>query len=54
MGLAARRAVLDNDMHVAFASAFGPGEGVLVYAGTGSVAYHETAAGVAVRVGGYG
>ncbi len=54
LGLGAQRAVLDNDMHVAFASAFGPGEGVLVYAGTGSVAYHETAAGVAVRVGGYG
>ena len=41
-------------MHVAFASAFGPGEGVLVYAGTGSVAYHETKAGEVVRAGGYG
>ena len=41
-------------MHVAFASAFGPGEGVLIYAGTGSVAYHETVTGETVRAGGYG
>ena len=32
----------------------GRGEGVLVYAGTGSVAYHETPAGEVVRAGGYG
>ena len=31
---------LDNDMSVAYASVLGPGEGVLVYAGTGSIAYH--------------
>ncbi|CAN5781431.1 N-acetylglucosamine kinase [soil metagenome] len=54
LGLDVQRAVLDNDMHVAFASAFGPGEGVLVYAGTGSVAYHETVTGEIVRAGGYG
>ena len=54
LGLDAQRAVLANDMHVAFASAFGPGEGVLVYAGTGSVAYHETVSGETVRAGGYG
>ncbi len=54
LGLTPERTVLDNDMHVAFASAFGPGEGVLVYAGTGSVAYHETHAGEIVRAGGYG
>ncbi len=54
LGLEARRVVLGNDLHIAFASAFGPGEGVLVYAGTGSVAYHETTAGVVVRAGGYG
>ncbi len=54
LGLTAQRAVIGNDMHVAFASAFEPGEGVLVYAGTGSVAYHETATGETVRAGGYG
>ena len=54
LGLTPERTVLANDMHVAFASAFGPGEGVLVYAGTGSVAYHETLMGEVVRAGGYG
>lgn len=54
LGLTPERTVLRNDMHVAFAGAFNPGEGVLVYAGTGSVAYHETATGEVVRAGGYG
>jgi glucosamine kinase len=45
---------LDNDMHVAFAAAFGPGEGVLIYAGTGSVGYHETVTGEVLSAGGYG
>lgn len=54
LGLGPERRVLRNDMHVAYASAFSPGEGVLVYAGTGSVAYHESVAGEIVRAGGYG
>ena len=54
LGLTPERMMLSNDMHVAFRSTFGPGEGVLVYAGTGSVAYHETATGEVVRAGGYG
>jgi N-acetylglucosamine kinase-like BadF-type ATPase len=45
---------LDNDMHIAYAAAFAPGQGVLIYAGTGSVGYHETADGEIVRAGGYG
>ncbi len=45
---------LDNDMSVAYASVFAPGEGVLVYAGTGSVAYHVRRDGEVVRAGGYG
>ncbi len=45
---------LDNDLHVAYASVFAPGEGVLLYAGTGAVAYFETADGHEVRAGGYG
>ena len=48
------RVLLGDDMRIAYASAFKPGAGVLVYAGTGSFAYHETTAGVAVRAGGYG
>ena len=54
LGLIPEHTVLANDMHVAFRSAFGLGEGILVYAGTGSVAYHETLAGEVVRAGGYG
>jgi glucosamine kinase len=43
-----------NDMHIAYAAAFEPGEGVLVYAGTGSVGYHETKTGEVISAGGYG
>ena len=45
---------LDNDMGIAYASVFAPGEGILVYAGTGSVGYHLAADGQVVRAGGYG
>lgn len=49
-----QRVLLGDDMRIAYASAFEPGAGVLVYAGTGSFAYHETASGAVVRAGGYG
>lgn len=45
---------VDNDMHIAFASTFQPGEGVLLYAGTGSISYHERSDGTILRCGGYG
>jgi glucosamine kinase len=45
---------LDNDMHIAYAAAFERGEGVLVYAGTGSVGYHEDITGKVFSAGGYG
>jgi glucosamine kinase len=45
---------VDSDISIAYASAFRPGEGVLVYAGTGSIGYFETPAGAAYRSGGYG
>jgi glucosamine kinase len=48
------RVHLDNDMHIAYAAAFEKGEGVLVYAGTGSVGYHETTDGKIFSAGGYG
>ena len=54
LGLAPERVQLGSDLHIAYASAFAPGAGVLVYAGTGSVAYHETETGEALRAGGYG
>ncbi len=44
----------DNDISIAYASVFSPGEGILVYAGTGSVGYHVMADGSVLRTGGYG
>lgn len=43
-----------NDMALAYRCAFGPGEGVLVYAGTGSIAVHVDADDVMHRAGGHG
>jgi glucosamine kinase len=54
LGLRVNKVHLDNDMHIAYAAAFERGEGVLVYAGTGSVGYHETATGEIFSAGGYG
>lgn len=45
---------VDNDMTIAYRSAFEPGEGVVIYGGTGSIAFHVPRSGAAVRVGGYG
>lgn len=45
---------VDNDMTIAYRSAYEPGEGVLVYGGTGSIAFHIPRMGQPVRVGGYG
>ncbi|WP_425144837.1 N-acetylglucosamine kinase [Deinococcus sp.] len=43
-----------DDMELAYAAHFAPGKGVLVYAGTGSIAYHRTQEGEALRAGGHG
>lgn len=48
------RVRVTDDLHLAYAAHFAPGEGVLVYAGTGAVAYHRTVTGEVVRAGGYG
>ena len=45
---------IDNDMHIAYACAFEPAQGVLIYAGTGSVGYFEDADGNIIRSGGSG
>lgn len=45
---------LTNDMHTAYACAFEPGQGVIIYAGTGSVGYFEDDQGQIVSSGGYG
>ena len=52
--LSPTRVAIDNDVSIAYRSAFRPGEGVLLYAGTGSVAYHIRADSVPARAGGYG
>jgi glucosamine kinase len=44
-----------NDITLAYLSAFKPGEGVVVvYAGTGSIAYHIKSDGSSLRAGGFG
>jgi N-acetylglucosamine kinase-like BadF-type ATPase len=43
-----------GDMVIAFEAAFGAGPGVIVIAGTGSIAYGRTAAGQTARAGGWG
>jgi N-acetylglucosamine kinase-like BadF-type ATPase len=43
-----------DDMRIAYRAAFTPGEGVLVYAGTGSVAIHLAEDGTTLRAGGHG
>ncbi len=42
------------DIYIAYLSAFRAGAGVVVYAGTGSIALHLTADGEALRAGGHG
>jgi N-acetylglucosamine kinase-like BadF-type ATPase len=53
-GLAQARVRVVDDMFIAYASLFAPGEGVLVYGGTGSIAYHVRADGSTLRSGGHG
>lgn len=53
-GLAAERVLVDDDVRIAYLSVFRPGEGVLVYSGTGSAAYFESPTGASYRAGGYG
>jgi N-acetylglucosamine kinase-like BadF-type ATPase len=43
-----------HDIPLAYRSGFAPGEGILLYAGTGSIAYHLAADGSELRAGGHG
>ena len=45
---------IGDDMWIAYRALFAPGEGGLVYAGTGSVGYAIGKDGLALKVGGYG
>ena len=50
----ARRVNVGTDVEAAFHDAFGEGPGVLLMAGTGSIAWARDAAGTSLRVGGWG
>lgn len=45
---------VESDLDLAYRAHFQPGAGILVYAGTGSIAYHVTSGGEVVRAGGRG
>lgn len=50
----AERVVVGTDVEAAFHDAFGQGPGILLIAGTGSIAWGRNATGAVVRVGGWG
>ncbi|MBB5375878.1 N-acetylglucosamine kinase-like BadF-type ATPase [Deinococcus metalli] len=54
LGLEPERVSVEGDLDLAYRAHLGGGEGVLLYAGTGSVAYHVSAGGAVTRAGGYG
>ncbi len=54
LGLADGDVAVLGDVITAYLTVFSPGEGVLVYAGTGSVAVHVGSDGSVVRAGGHG
>jgi len=54
LGLAATAVMLKNDIEIACLDLFAPGEGYVVYAGTGSIAAFLDADGVLHRAGGRG
>ncbi len=51
LGLSARQVSVEGDLDLAYRAHFAPGEGVLIYAGTGSIAYHVTTSGQTLRAG---
>lgn len=54
LGLPPERVTVEGDLDLAYRAHLAPGEGVLIYAGTGSIAYHVSAGGQVVRAGGRG
>ena len=54
LGIDAARVSIDDDMWIAYHAVFRPGEGLVVYAGTGSIGVHVCTDGSVVRVGGRG
>lgn len=53
-GLAPEQVWAESDLDLAYRAYFAPGEGLLLYAGTGSLAYHLRVGGEVVRAGGRG
>lgn len=53
-GLHPRQVTVEGDLDLAYRAHLAPGEGVLLYAGTGSIAYHVAADGRVIRAGGRG
>lgn len=54
LGLSEEQVAVFNDMDLVYRAHFAPGEGVVVYAGTGSVAYSIAPDGTVYRAGGHG
>ena len=54
LGIAPAAVTLSNDIEIAYLASFAPGEGYLVYAGTGSIGAWIDAAGAFHRAGGRG
>lgn len=52
--LSSERVGLEGDLDLAYRAHLRPGAGILVYAGTGSIAYHMAEGGAVVRSGGRG
>lgn len=49
-----KRVAVQDDLRIAYLGAFAPGDGILVYAGTGSIAYHLAIDQTIQRAGGHG
>jgi glucosamine kinase len=54
LNLAPERVGIEGDLDLAYRAHLRPGAGILVYAGTGSIAYHVAENGAVVRAGGRG
>lgn len=54
LGIGVEAVTVLPDVYIAYLSAFEPGSGVLVYAGTGSIALYLSSRGEALRAGGHG
>lgn len=54
LGVSRQNVATYDDARIAYLSAFDPGEGILVYSGTGSFAYHLDSQSKVTRAGGYG